>query len=259
MFQQANFPRILCMSRCPVAGAFDKDGKTHLVYCGKWSCPRCRVRNANKWARRAKKAVTEFSGEDGGELWFLTLTLGSGVRTPSIGYSLLPSLWDTTRKQYQRYYGNFSYLAFVEGQPHRSYMPHFHILTDREPPTRRGRSGHVTKRTLHDWAHSIGWGYQAELLIVNSEEAFAYVAKYASKGSSGMPRNFRRVRPSKDWPKDDDPKGGSWIVPSRKEDVPHFLVRAADFTGLAIEDCYEAYTALMIDIKINQLDASWRL
>lgn len=242
------------MAKCPVTGAFDRDGVTHVIYCGRWQCKRCAQRNASKWARRAAKAATELTGEDQGELFFLTLTLGRSVKNVTQGYSLLPGLWDTTRKQYQRKYGSFSYLAFVEGQPNRSYMPHFHILTVEPPPARLGKRGNITQHGVHDWAHAIGWGFEAKLLIVNGPEAMAYVAKYASKTSPLIPRNFRRVRASKDWPKDDDKPAGVWIVPSKKEDLPHFIARAADFTGLAIEDCYAAYIALMAEIKDSQLD-----
>jgi hypothetical protein len=206
------------------------------------------------WARRAAKAANELTNEEQGELWFLTLTLGRSVKSVQVGYSLLPGLWDTTRKNYQRKLGSFSYLAFVEGQPNRSYMPHFHILTVEAPPVRPGKHGNITQHSLHDWAHALGWGFEAKLLIVNGPEAMAYVAKYASKISPFTPKSFRRVRASRDWPKDDKPKGGAWITPAFKEDIPHFLQRAADFTGLAIEDCYTAYSTLMDEIKDSQVD-----
>jgi hypothetical protein len=240
--------------KCPVAGAFDTDGNTHIIYCGQWSCPRCAVRLANKWAARARAGFSPDSEEGVDELWFLTLTLGSGVRSTLGGFALLPRLWDTTRKQYQRYYGSFSYIAFVEGQPNRSFMPHFHILATSLPPTRRNAKGNVTKRALHDWAHSVGWGFQAELLIVSSAEASAYVAKYASKQSPLTPKGFRRVRVSKDWPQTPEKSAAKWIVPARDEGVAHYIMRISEVTGLDPDDLWPKWADLTDSLQNGQLD-----
>jgi hypothetical protein len=205
-------------------------------------------RNAALWSIRAQQKILESDDPRREELWFLTLTLPSTVLTTAQGFSLLPQLWDTTRKQYQRFYGKFSYLAFVEGQPHRTHMPHFHILSTTEPPTRPGKRGYVTKRGVHDWAFSVGWGFQAELHIVNGTEAAAYVAKYASKQSPNTPKGFRRVRVSRDWPKLPPLGGAHWIVPARKEAIADFLVRVHDACLVPIEELYIAWSQLEQDI-----------
>jgi hypothetical protein len=46
-----------------------------------------------------------------------------------------------------------------------------------------------------------GFGYQAKEVEINGKMAVNYVCKYASKGQSTFPRNFRRVRISHQWPK----------------------------------------------------------
>lgn len=179
--------------------------------------------------------------EFGGDAWFLTLTLGSQYKTTRDGYLAIPKLWDSTRKAYQRWYGSMVYMAFVEGQQNRGGMPHFHILTDREPPTRRGRLGYVTSHGVHDFAVAYGWGYQAKLEIVLSSQAAVYVAKYASKGDTAMPRNFRRVRASQDFPKLPDLTDDPLIVPARDEDVAHYIDRVCSVTGLLHDEAYNLY------------------
>ncbi len=174
----------------------------------------------------------------GGGAWFLTLTLGGQYSSVAAGFQAIPELWDTTRKAYQRYYGSFAYLAFVEGQQQRGGMPHFHIITPVEPPTKRGRRGYVTKHGVHDFAVAYGWGYQAELETVNGPQAAVYVSKYASKGDPSMPRSFRRVRASRDFPKLPDLGGSPLLVIARDEDIAHFMARAADYTGEQVETLY---------------------
>jgi len=199
---------------------------------------------ANQWARRASAGFIRDSDGVESELWFLTLTLGNGVRSALKGFSLLPGLWDTTRKAYQRYYSGFSYVAFVEGQPHRGHMPHFHILTTEQPPTRRGRKGYVTQHGVHSWAHSLGWGFEAKLLIVSSAEASAYVAKYASKQSPLTPKGFRRVRCSNSWPKVEEKSGPQWIVPAKNEDVAAFINRVNEITNIPAEQLWPAWAEI---------------
>jgi len=123
-------------------------------------------------------------------------------------------------------------------------MPHFHILTTDPPPTRRGKRGYVTKRGLHDWAHSLGWGFQAELLIASSPEASAYVAKYASKQSPMTPKGFRRVRCSNNWPKVEEKSGPKWIVPAKNEDVAAFINRVNEITNIPHEQLWPAWAEI---------------
>lgn len=258
MFNNTRLSLTSKQRRCPVCAAFDSDGQTHLIYCGQWSCPVCSRRNADKWAARANAWFDDPANGKEAELWFMTLTLGRRFHTAAQGFSALPGLWDTTRKAYQRYYGTFTYIAFVEGQPLRTYMPHFHILTTTEPPIHRGKKGFVTKHGLHDFAIAYGWGFEADLQIVNSQEAALYVAKYASKQSPLTPKGFRRVRVSQDWPKGDPPSGGQWIVPAKDEDIAHFMVRVADYTNHDPRELWERWQVALQDLAERRANTPQR-
>lgn len=229
------------MAKCPVVVAFNTEGQTSLIYCGRWSCPRCSRHNAGKWAKRAQLGLEKFAGESEADAWFLTLTLGSQYSTSRAGYKDLPRLWNSTRMAYQRYYAAFTYMAFVEGQDNRGGMPHFHIISLQQPPTKRGKRGYVTQHGVHDFAVAYGWGYQAKLELVTSNQTAVYVSKYASKGDPSMPRSFRRVRVSRDFPQLPDLGGSPLLVPSRSEDVARFIARVADATGLDPDILYPRY------------------
>ena len=136
----------------------------------------------------------------------------------------------------RRYYGSWSYLAFTEGQANRQGMPHFHVLSDRLPSAPRNAQGHVTKHNIHDWAHKLGFGYEADVQTISSSKAAAYVSKYASKGDPAIPKGFRRVRASQNWTKSKPDPDHRLLVPARKEDIAHFIVRVSDETGVTPED-----------------------
>ncbi len=212
---------------CPLAVAFTKDGEPAFLFCKTWKCPRCARKLALQWARRAAAA---FKPDEAGELekrWFLTLTLSSYYRTPEQGFAALRKLWDTTRKAFQRAHKNWQYLAFVEGQPERDHMPHFHILTAEMPPAKMGKRGKPTKHTLHDWAIALGWGFEVELKPVDSYGAAYYVSKYASKISPQHPRNLRRCRASRDWPKAPKEVTVTLILRKKAEPLENYLSRVA--------------------------------
>ena len=246
-----NFRRV----KCPTTGGFDRIGKTHVVYCGMWTCPHCAIENARKWAKTARAQV--FSGLDGQNTryWFLTLTLGSNFRHIEQGFEALPGLWDRLRKNMQRAYPDgWSYLAFVEGQPERGYMPHFHVLSSMLPTAKLGARGKITKHTLHDWAHRLGWGFEAELEPVLGDKAASYVAKYASKQSPRTPKGFRRVRPSQDWRRPPNNPIFRLLVPFRAETTVDFLNRVSEVTGLAQEDLFVLWRDLQREIALERVE-----
>jgi hypothetical protein len=200
--------------------AFNSQGKVITIYCGLWSCPRCQKQLARLWAWRTRLQVEANQGE----AWFWTLTLRGKYRTPAAGFKALPGLWDNFRKIIQRLGGKWTYIAFVEGQPKRSYMPHFHIIVMRKSPKR-----------LKDLAMQAGFGFEAKEKKVNSGKAASYVAKYASKQSPATPKNFRRVRSSKDWAKLPESETEPYLVKSRKETITEFLLRVEYITGVDLD------------------------
>jgi hypothetical protein len=156
----------------------------------------------------------------------------------------------------QRSYPKWEYLAFVEGQPKRGGMPHFHIISSQPPNAQKNAKGNVTKHILHDWAHHLGWGFEIKVEAVTSGQAASYVAKYSTKQHPATPKHFRRVRVSKGWtklPRDPERK---LIVPAHNEDVAHFIARLADISGLSPEHCYQNYTAGRAMLKAAQNDTN---
>lgn len=214
------------MSKCPTMRAFNKQGKVQNVYCGSWSCPRCQKLKARLWAWRIKLTI-----RDSNVVWyFWTLTLRSKYRDPKSGYDALPRLWDTLRKQVQRHEKKFSYLAFVEGQPKRGNMPHFHVITNVKPWTR-----------FKDIAWYAGFGYEAKSEKVTGPKAGSYVAKYATKQNADTPKGFRRVRASRDIAKLPDYDKIGLIVPAKNERQWEYIARVSDETGIDHETLYERW------------------
>lgn len=232
--------------KCPVIAAFSTSGQAVLVPCGLWSCPRCARLLARKWARRVRLHLNELPGE----WWFITLTFGSDYRKPEQAFKVLPKLWDALRKELQRAYPSWQFMAFVEGQAKsRGGMPHFHIISNRHPPSALGKRGQWTKRGEHDWAVKRGFGFEIDCAIVNGDEASAYVAKYASKGDPSMPRKFRRVRASQSWQKLPETGKKPLIVPAKGETLVAFLIRVQGETDVDLDTLYERWREAQDDLK----------
>lgn len=183
------------------------------------------------WSWRAKIQVKEA----GYPYYFWTLTMRGKYHTAEQGFKALPRLWDTFRKIIQRMLRqkqvkHWSYLAFVEGQPKRDYMPHFHILSSHKSPAR-----------LKDLAMQAGFGYQAYEKQLDSLKAASYVSKYASKQSDKMPKKFRRVRSSRDWAKLPDYEGKPLYVRSKKESLFDYLLRVHNATNVDMDTLLERW------------------
>jgi hypothetical protein len=162
--------------------------------------------------------------------YFWTLTMGGAYKNPRDAYEKLPSLWDRLRKSVQRETGKWTYCAFVEGQAQRSGMPHFHIVGHTKSPVR-----------LKDLAAHHGFGYQAKEILIASKQAGQYVAKYASKGDTAIPRGFRRVRASQDWEKLPYKPKEAYIVQAKDENLTMYLIRVSDETGLTLDEVSTKY------------------
>lgn len=195
------------------------DGKVFPVRCKKWSCPVCAPINALRRAIEVANGVQALQAA-GVMLSFVTVTQPASVATASYAYSILDSQWDGFRNRWQYWAGKHNrrlawyysslfrafipelytdtvprvYAAFVEGQSRRAGMPHFHFLASPLPG----------KETLRQWAVQSGLGYQVDLQPVLPGSGVAwYVSKYSTKSSdaASMPRFFRRVRLSQDFPR----------------------------------------------------------
>lgn len=213
--------------RCPQMYAFNTDARLIAVRCGSWYCPKCMKTNSLQWSWRVRLHI----GARHGPAYFWTLTMRAKYKTPQQAYAALPGLWDRFRKYIKRLHpGKWEYVAFVEGQPKRVDMPHFHIISLIKSPKR-----------LKDIAVWAGFGYQAYEKKVTSDKAAWYVAKYASKQSPSCPRGFRRVRASRGWtalPKKD---GASLIVRAADESLQRYLERVASETGVPLDDVLQTW------------------
>jgi len=186
----------------------------------------------------------------------ITLTFGAGYKAPNRAFAVLPRLWDALRKDMKRNTRDgWQYLAFVEGQAKtRGGMPHFHIISNREPPTKRGKYGQFTLRGLHDWAVKRGFGFEAHIRRVDSKLGAWYVSKYASKGDDSMPRGFRRVRPVRGWAKLPVDPERKLIVPSKGETLIHFMLRLNELTDVDIDTLYERWAQAQAELQIKNQD-----
>lgn len=164
--------------------------------------------------------------------WFMTFTLKGKRLSIARAYEMLPVLWERLRKRFQRKYSDWQYIAFVEGQPKRQNMPHFHLISNREPPAKRNKQGVITDHNMHDFAFSVGFGFEADLQPVSDLKAALYVTKYMSKQGSAAPKNFRRVRASERVEKLPPNLEKKYIVRSRGEGVNQYIARVAAETNL---------------------------
>jgi hypothetical protein len=139
-------------------------------------------------------------------------------------------MWDALRNRIQYRTPFWLYVAFVEGQPQRGYMPHFHILSSAASPIR-----------FKDLAVASGFGFQAKEIEISTEGAAAYVAKYASKQGWDTPKKFRRVRASKGWPRPPEVDKDPYLVKFKRETVTGYLLRVSQSTGRDLGSLYEDY------------------
>lgn len=184
--------------------------------------------NARHWSWRVNLHLTQ----NALTAYFWTLTLGRKYKTAAQGFAALPGLWDRFRKYMSRLNTGktWEYCAFVEGQPQRGHMPHFHIISTIKCPKR-----------LKDVAVWSGFGYQAKEIKVTTGKAASYVAKYASKQSPKTPKGFRRVRASLGWAQLPRKDGTAIIVRAQKESLQNYLERVAHETAIPLDDVLQEW------------------
>ena len=241
---------------CPTLIGFNHEGHAKIIYCGQWSCKHCARVLARRWANRVRNHITETARLNGEQWYMLTLTLGSGYRSVERAYLALKKLWNRLRMAITRAVNiKWQYCAFVEGQPHRQSMPHFHIILNVVPPAVVGKKGQVTKHATHNFAHKLGWGEQADFGTVTDEKAAWYVSKYVSKGASVIPRGFRRVRVSRHWlPFTKDPFK-RLMVRRKSEPLQDYLLRVEEWTDQPIDDLKTEYIQATFELQEMQNDA----
>lgn len=217
--------------RCPYDVAFTAQGRAILMVCGQWSCPKCSKVNARIWAWRVKLHIKAHPST----WYFITLTLPGTIEDVAYGYKILPRLWDVLRKKLAKQARRWQYVAFVEGQPKRRGMPHFHIISDQKAPYR-----------IKDFAVSCGFGFMAHQTVIDGPRAASYCSKYASKTDARMPKGFRRVRASHGWTKlPEREKKETYIVRARRERAEAYIMRVHEASGVAVQELADKYYVAM--------------
>jgi hypothetical protein len=217
----------VCMATVGVTA----DGTVFPVRCKQWSCDICAPINALHCAIQTVNGVRAIYAA-GWRVKFATVTQGGNVRTPEFAYKILYDQWDKFRNRWQwwcRQNETYNlYASFVEGQSRREGMPHFHIIATSLPKQDK----------LKDWVVASGLGYQVDLQEIQPSSGVAwYVSKYSTKGSDAqyMPKGFRRVRFSRDWPQmlfKADLLESAAIVRLPRETLPAWLTRAVAAFGV---------------------------
>jgi len=226
---EANNLTVSHSKECPHAKrAFNAEGQVIRLACDSWSCDYCRKILAWRWAQRIAYGIALRLDT---EPWFWTLTLPPWILDAKTGYKVLPDRWDRFRRELQRGCRDFCYAAFVEAHPHRSFIPHFHIITFAPAP-----------RRLKDLAVYCGFGHQAKELEINGPMAISYVTKYATKGSSHIPPHFRRIRVSRQWPRLPLPEYPIKVYPvGSNEALAEYIRRMSVTLGLSVAVVRDRY------------------
>ena len=219
-------------TKCPLMLQYSETGLIVPFWCGSWNCPRCAKQNAREWAIRTK---AQFG--NGG--YFYTLTQGQNVYSVNRAYELMPIQWDTFRKILQREKkSKLNYIAFIEGQPKRRFMPHFHLICDYRVFT----SGKQSLQTAFtEVAKRAGFGWCTDAQQITDKRAASYVSKYASKVAPNQPRKFRRVRTSQgfaelpEWPHD------AVILQGKHETFTEYVLRVSDASDTAVDTLVDRY------------------
>jgi hypothetical protein len=217
----------LCMATVGVSA----NGTVFPIRCKRWSCPICAPINALREAIKTANGVNKLR-ESGLVSKFATVTQPGSIKSPEFAYSIIDNQWDKFRNRWQYWAKKVGlpnmYAAFVEGQSRRSDMPHFHIIGTSLPGS----------EAMKKWAVKSGFGFEADVQDIQPNSGIAwYVSKYSTKGSDAqyIPKGFRRVRYSQDWPKMEwrsDALEGEAIVRMPRETYPAWIIRAVRAFGI---------------------------
>lgn len=257
---------------CAATIGCTSQGNVFPIRCKRWDCETCAAINARIHAVRVASGIYAMITA-GVVPQFVTLTLPGKIRR-QWAFDRLADMWSTMHDKWHYEltkrdsiklkeltedvegklvfdYASeqpLTYAAFVELQGRG--VPHFHIVTSYSPKT----------ETLRKMAVKSGLGFEIKTERVKSKAGVAwYISKYAGKtqGKMGLPKGFRRVRYSRDWPGmklkiDNDEDDIDKIIKHFDESVDEFIHRAHSIYNVDIRQ--EVYT-LIDDIPDDRLIA----
>lgn len=163
--------------------------------CKNWKCPHCAQKNAADWVFRCFRGASLFV-EQGQDLRFVTLT-SRAYATPNASLHYFGINWPrlARRAAYQtNKIDGQKWAYFLVPEQHKTGVLHAHIIA----------TTHLKTRWFKDNAYKVGFGFMAKSIPI--EEAAlvtGYVTKYLGKSIeyTKWPKGFRRVRTSRNWPK----------------------------------------------------------
>lgn len=250
-----------CTNRAPHL-FFIKSGYCYIVQgcCNSWTCPRCgNIRAKQEFHKMIYGA--EKLAEMGHDLYFLTLTC-RGADMPLATaehdyYKWTTRLLNACRNELRRRDGFWAYCQVTERQ--KRLHPHSHLITTYLPKNsvrriRIDKRGAVVEYFESDWFRqrniSAGLGPQYDITQIRSAKGVAsYVAKYLFKSAmqTEWPKNWRRIRYSRSWPRSQkEPVDDGWPLLNKVD-----WARVVDLHVAVHTDSLHVYT----DAKSNRLDS----
>lgn len=133
------------------------------VRCGRWDCPTCRQKKANKHRERIN---LYFLNE---QLFMYTFTFFHNL-PPMESWRRASAAWNKLHIRLLHRYGKFPYVRVLESHTESPY-PHYHILTNKL----------LSTQYLGKMALECGFGYQTRVTRVSSAGGGNYVSKYLTK------------------------------------------------------------------------------
>lgn len=124
---------------------------------------------------------------------FITLTARGGKgRTRAASLEAFATGFPLLTRRAKYYMGYFEYLAIPE--QHKNGIVHYHLIA----------TNTLAQRFWKDNAYEVGLGFMSHVKrIKQAGYAAKYVSKYVGKEftTAKWPKNYRRVRASRNWPK----------------------------------------------------------
>ncbi len=188
-------PREHCLKTFGMAGILGTWGVLVNIPCGQWSCARCGVKKARRYAGVARGGC-ELATE---RLRLVTVTMPR--EDPRESWRLLGPRFGRFSERLARRLGRrLTYFGTVELQ--RRGNPHLHLLTR--------DSGYLAKAALAAACTGSGFGF-VDIRQIAPGAGVQYVTKYLHKlAGQEMPKGVRRIRRSRDWFMEPPTIKGTW-------------------------------------------------
>jgi hypothetical protein len=265
-------PKEKCINHAPYF-AYVTEGNHYAVAqgnCHDWTCPRCGIGRAKQEYWRIVNGALSLV-EQGHALYFLTITTRGGnlsVKEAEKGYlEWTNRLLTNLRTKAARNADYWCYGQVTERQKRRH--PHSHILTTFDPHDaiegikpgyttrqdgvkRYGDTKVLRSEILREAVISSGMGEQYDYTEVRKPEAVSrYIGKYLFKSSllTSWPPRWRRVRYSRNWPKEAMEKTDTFALIGRED--WYNLANCADTITCMGHDCFELVNGIMASYPVR--------